>query len=84
MVIIKTNHGVNGDSLLTLSAQSAKVQDKKSCCGKSSGKERIMAISQASVRNLKSMVGFCYYCYFKACCFAGLFRRAMIKPLSCA
>ena len=41
-----------------------------------------MAISQASVRNLKSMVGFCYYCYFKACYFAGLFRRAKIKHLS--
>ena len=30
----------------------------------------------------KSVMGFCYYCYVKACYFAGLFRRAIIPPLS--
>ncbi len=29
--------------------------------------------------NLQSVMGFSYYCYFKACFYAGQFRRA-IKP----
>ena len=41
-----------------------------------------MAINNASNLNHKSVMGFSYYCYFKACFFAGLFRRAKIKPLS--
>ena len=41
-----------------------------------------MAINHASDIAAKSVMGFCYYCYFKACYFAGLFRRAKIKHLS--
>ena len=41
-----------------------------------------MAINNASNLNLKSVMGFSYYCYFKACFFAGLFRRAIIPSLS--
>ena len=41
-----------------------------------------MAIINASNRIAKSMMGFSYFSYFKACYFAGLFRRAKIKPLS--
>ena len=82
MDIIKTNNDVNADLLLTLPEQSAKVHNKKSCCSKSSGKELIMAINHASNIFTKSVMGFCYYCYFKACYFAGLFRRAIIPILS--
>ena len=41
-----------------------------------------MANSNATNLNLKSVMGFSYFCYFKACYFAGLFRRASILPLS--
>ena len=41
-----------------------------------------MAINNVSIQNHKSVMGFSYYCYFKACYFAGLFRRAKIKLLS--
>ena len=41
-----------------------------------------MAINYASNMNSKPMVGFCYFSYFKACFFAGLFRRAKIVSLS--
>ena len=41
-----------------------------------------MAVNHASDISHKSVMGFCYYCYFKACYFAGLFRRAIIPPLS--
>ena len=82
MEMIKTNHGVNGVLRLTLPEQSAKVHNKKSCCTKGSGKEPVMAIINASNRIAKSMMGFSYFSYFKACYFAGLFRRAKIKPLS--
>jgi len=41
-----------------------------------------MAMKHTDSRRLKSVMGFSYYCYFKACYFAGLFRRAKIKPLS--
>ena len=82
MINIKTNNEVNDGLLLTLLEQSARVHNKKSCCSKSSGKELIMAINHASNISAKPVMGFCYYCYFKACYFAGLFRRAKIKPLS--
>ena len=82
MDIIKTNNDVNADLLLTLPEQSAKVHNKKSCCSKSSGKELIMAKGNASNMINKSVMGFSYYSYFKACYFAGLFRRAIIPPLS--
>ena len=82
MVNIKTNNGVNAVFLLTLPEQSARVHNKKSCCSKSSGKELIMAINNASNLNLKSVMGFCYYCYFKACYFAGPFRRTIMELLS--
>jgi len=41
-----------------------------------------MAINNASNLNLKSVMGFCYYCYFKACYFAGPFRRTIMELLS--
>ena len=41
-----------------------------------------MAMCNASNLNLKSMMGFSYFSYFKACFFAGLFRRAIIPSLS--
>ena len=41
-----------------------------------------MAMGNASNLNLKSVMGFYYFCYFKACFFAGLFRRAIIPSLS--
>ena len=82
MIYIKTNNGVNAVLLLTLLYQSARVHNKKSCCSKSSGKELVMAINHASNIFTKSVMGFCYYCYFKACYFAGLFRRAKVKLLS--
>ena len=43
-----------------------------------------MAVNHASDISAKSMLGFSYYSYFKACFFAGLFRRAKIKLLSLA
>lgn len=68
--------------MLTLLEQSDKVHNKKSCCSKRSGKELIMAMKHTDNRITKSVMGFSYYCYFKACYFAGLFRRAIIPPLS--
>ena len=41
-----------------------------------------MAINHASDISVKSVMGFSYYSYFKACYFAGLFRGAKIKRLS--
>jgi len=41
-----------------------------------------MAKSNASNEMIKSVMGFYYYSYFKACYFAGLFRRAVIPLLS--
>ena len=41
-----------------------------------------MAVNHASAISHKSVMGFSYYCYFKACYFAGLFRRAIIPILS--
>ena len=44
-----------------------------------------MAVNHVSNISAKSMLGFSYYySYFKACFFAGLFRRAKIKLLSLA
>ena len=39
-----------------------------------------MTMNNVSNRTIKSVMGSYYYFYFKACFFAGLFRRA-IKPL---
>ena len=39
-----------------------------------------MAINNISNLNLKSVMGFSFYTYFKACFFAGLFYRAK-KPI---
>ena len=41
-----------------------------------------MAMKHTDNRTTKSVMGFSYYCYFMACYFAGLFRRAVIPPLS--
>ena len=41
-----------------------------------------MAMKSTDNRRERSVMGFSYFCYFKACYFAGLFRRAIIKPLS--
>jgi len=41
-----------------------------------------MAINYASNTISKPMVGFCYFSFFKACFFAGLFRRSLIPILS--
>lgn len=41
-----------------------------------------MAMNHTSNTAPASVMGFFYYCYFKACYFAGLFRRAKILPLS--
>ena len=41
-----------------------------------------MAMGNASNKTKKSLMGFFYYSYFKACYFAGLFRRAFIPSLS--
>jgi hypothetical protein len=46
-----------------------------------SGKELIMAMNNTNM-NLKSVMGFSFYCYFKACYFAGLFCCAVKTPLS--
>ena len=39
-----------------------------------------MAMRNTSNLNIKSVMGSYFYFYFKACFFAGLFRRA-IKPI---
>ena len=41
-----------------------------------------MAIDRTSILNTLPMMGFCYFGFFKACFFAGLFRRAKIVSLS--
>jgi len=82
MVNIKTNNEANAVLLLTLPKQSARVHNKKSCCTKSSGKELIMAMTNVCNPIKMALMGFSYYFYFKACFFAGLFRRAMIPILS--
>ena len=41
-----------------------------------------MAMDRISNLNTKSMLGSCYFGFFKACFFAGLFCRAKIVPLS--
>ena len=41
-----------------------------------------MAKNNAYNETVKSMTGFCYFTYFKACFFAGLFRRAEKTLLS--
>lgn len=41
-----------------------------------------MAMQNTSNRTNQSVMGFAYYFYFKACFFAGLFRRAIKPPLS--
>ena len=41
-----------------------------------------MAMDRTYNLNTKSMLGFCYFGFFKACFFAGLFRRATIASLS--
>ena len=41
-----------------------------------------MASNLVSNQLHTSLMGFCYYCYFMACYFAGLFRRALIPILS--
>ena len=80
MDMIETIRGVNGILPLTLPEQSARVQIKKSCCPKGSGKEPVM-MNRTSTGIAQPVMGFCYYCYFKACYFAGLFRRAVIPYL---
>ncbi len=37
-----------------------------------------MTIQDTSRQMNKSVMGFCYYCYFKACYFAGQFPHATI------
>ena len=66
---------------LTLSRQSAKVHITKLAGHNGSGKELIMAMNIASI-NILPVMGSSYYFYFKACFFAGLFRRAKILLLS--
>ena len=41
-----------------------------------------MAMNAVNKLNLQSVMGFSYYAYFKACFFAGLFRRSIKPPLS--
>lgn len=41
-----------------------------------------MAMNNTVNRITKSVMGFSYDCYFKACYFAVLFRRAIIPSLS--
>ena len=41
-----------------------------------------MAMKHTESRTAESVMGFFWYSYFKACYFAGLFRRAMIPYLS--
>ena len=40
-------------------------------------------MNRTATGTAQPVMGFCYYCYFKACYFAGLFRRVKTKPLSC-
>ena len=40
-----------------------------------------MAASKACSKLNQPVMGLCYYCYFKACYFAGLYRRAHLFPL---
>ena len=42
-----------------------------------------MTMNRISDLSFESVMGFCYYCYYKACYFAGLFRRAATPLLSC-
>jgi len=80
MLIIKTICGANGLLPLTSPEESARVQIKKSCCPESGGKEPVM-MNRTATGTAQPVMGFCYYCYFKACYFAGLFRRAVIPYL---
>ncbi len=41
-----------------------------------------MAINNISNLNLQSVMGFSFYCYFKACFFAGLFFHTLKPNLS--
>ena len=41
-----------------------------------------MALSKACNKQNQPVTGFSYYGYFKACYFAGLYRRALIPLLS--
>ena len=41
-----------------------------------------MTMGNASNQTKKSLMGFSYFSFFKACYFAGLFRRALIPILS--
>ena len=85
MVIIETNNVVNAVLVLTLLEQSGKVHHKKSLLQeRCSGKESIMAMNNVLNRDTKSVMGSYFYFYFKACYFAGLFRRAAKPLLSCA
>ena len=45
-------------------------------------KELIMMTNNISNLNRKSVMGSYYFGYFKACYFAGLFRRSFIPSLS--
>ena len=38
-------------------------------------------MNRTATGTAQPVMGFCYYCYFKACYFAGLFRRAVIPYL---
>ena len=66
--------------MLTLLKQSAKVFSKKIAAENGGRKEFIMAINNVSNPNSKSVMGFSYYFYFKACFFAGRICHT-IKPL---
>ena len=55
---------------------------KNTCRHLSGRKELIMANINISNLNLKSVMGFYFYTYFKACFFAGLFCRATKPSLS--
>ena len=65
---------------LTSQNESAMVLTTTTCCTGCGGKEPIMTMQNISDLNTKSMMGFCYFGYFKACFFAGLFYRAK-KPI---
>jgi hypothetical protein len=52
---------------------------RKIAADNSGGKELIMAINNSSNMNPKSVMGFSYYSYFKACFFAGLFCRTQFN-----
>ena len=38
-------------------------------------------MAKNNISNMQSVMGFSYFSYFKACYFAGLFRRAIKQPL---